>query len=127
MERRRQERTETNVHLSCRMPAMPCRAIVHDLSHSGCRIELGDANIELGGTALLDFPEASRFPGRVVWISGKQAGIRFERRLSGLAAVALGLDQPEEPAAAEPLEPAEDCRLGGLLQHWMRQLTSRSS
>ena len=124
MERRLEERTETNVLLTCRVPARPCRAIMHDLSHAGCRLELPDGNVKLGGTALVDLPGAAQVPGRVVWIRGNQAGIQFHRRLTGAAAVALGLDEPEpEPVAAEALEPAENSNLRGILRHWIRRLT----
>ena len=128
MERRLEERIETNVLLTCRVPARPCRAIMHDLSHAGCRLELPDGNIELGGTALIDLPGVSQVTGRVVWIRGNQAGIQFHRRLAGAAAVALGLEEPEpEPVEAESSEPAEDANLGGMLRHWIRRLTDRFS
>ena len=126
-ERRREQRTETNVHLSARMPARPSHAIVHDLSHDGCRIELGHANIEIGGTALLDFPGAPRYPGTVVWVRGNQAGIQFARRLAGPPAVALGLDAPEpEPVAHEADTPPAGEQVG-LLRHWIRRLTGKFS
>ena len=124
MERRREERTETNVHLSARMPARPTHAIIHDLSHEGCRIELGHANIEVGGTALLDLPHAPRWPGQVVWVRGNQAGVQFARRLRGAPAVALGLDEPE-PEAQEPEQPLQEQNFGGMLRHWIRRLTGK--
>jgi len=123
MERRRDERTETSVLLTCRVPARPCRAILHDLSHTGCRIELPDGNVELGGTALLDLPAAGQVTGRVVWVRGDVAGIEFLRRLSGATSIALGLDEPPEPVVAEPEEPIVEPNLRGLLRHWMRRLT----
>ena len=124
MERRRDERTGTSVLLTCRVPARPCRAVIHDLSHTGCRIELPEGNVELGGTALLDLPAAGQVTGRVVWVRGHVAGIRFLRRLSGPASIALGLDEPPEPAAPEPEEPFYEPNLRGMLRHWMRRLTS---
>jgi hypothetical protein len=124
MERRRDERTGTNVLLTCRVPARPCRAIMHDLSHTGCRIELPDGNVELGGTALLDLPAAGQVAGRVVWVRGHVAGIEFLRRLSGATSIALGLDEAPEPA--EPKEPFVEPNLRGLLRHWMRRLTGAS-
>jgi hypothetical protein len=123
MERRFLERIETNVHLTCRVPARPCRTILQDLSAHGCRLELPDANIELGGTVLLDLPGAARFPGRVVWVRGNVAGIHFFRQLTGAAAVALGIEEPEPEV--EPPAPVEDPDLKGFLQHWIRRLTGR--
>ena len=124
MERRVEDRIETNVLLTCRVPARPCRAIMHDVSHDGCRLELPEVNAELGGTALLDLPGADRFPGRVVWVRGTAAGIRFHRSLRGAPAVALGLDEPEPEPVAEP-EPALESGMQGLLRHWIRRLTGR--
>jgi hypothetical protein len=122
MERRREERTETNVLLTCRVPARPCRVVMHDLSHTGCRLELPEMNAPLGATALLDLPGATQFPGRVVWIRGNVVGIRFLRPLRGPAAVELGIEAAPEP---EPdLYPAaETSNLGGILRHWIRRLT----
>ena len=113
MERRREERTETNVLLTCRVPARPCRVVMHDLSHTGCRLELPEMNAPLGAT---------QFPGRVVWIRCNVVGIRFLRPLRGAAAVELGIEAAPEP---EPdLYPAaETSNLGGILRHWIRRLT----
>jgi hypothetical protein len=123
MERRLAERTETNVLLTCRVPARPCRATMLDVSHLGCSLEMPDANIELGGTALLDLPGAGEISGLVVWVRGKRAGVRFHRRLTGKAAVVLGLEEPEPEPAAEPLAAAGDSNLREMLRHWIRRLT----
>ena len=126
MERRHEERIETNVLLTCRVPARPVRAVMRDLSHTGCRLELPDAHVELGGTALVDLPGAGRVAGRVAWVRGRHCGIEFERPVRGAAAVALGLDAPDpEPAMAEPLQANEGPSLPGLLRHWIRRLTGR--
>jgi hypothetical protein len=125
MERRRDERNVTNVLLTCRVPARPCRAIMHDLSHTGCRLELPDANVERGSTALLELPGAGRASGHIVWTSGNVVGIEFYHRLRGAAAIALGLDEPEpEPAAPEPDERTDESLLRGILRHWIRRLTA---
>ena len=126
MERRVEDRIETNVLLTCRVPARPSRAIMHDLSHEGCRLELPQANAELGGTALLDLPGVAQVAGRVVWVRGTQAGIRFHRRLRGAVAVALGLDEPEPEPVYQP-EPAQEPKGEGLLRHWIRRLTGRKA
>lgn len=124
MERRRDERNETNVLLTCRIPARPCRAVMHDLSHIGCRLELPDATAELGGTALLELPGAERTSGLIVWTRGNVAGIEFHHRLGGAAAIALGLDEPNpEPVEPEPDEQVDESNLRGILRHWIRRLT----
>lgn len=128
MERRLEERRQTDVRLSCRIPASPLTAIMHDLSHHGCQIEVRSTNIELGGTALIDLPGAPRFRGRVMWKNGRLAGIRFERRLAGAVAVGMGLEIAEQPSVwAEPVEGGDHVGLPRLLRHWIRRLTSRIS
>ncbi len=128
MERRLEERTPTKVLLSCRIPASPRTVTMHDVSHHGCRLELPDSHIELGGTVLIDLPGAARFPGLVIWKHRKFAGIRFPRRLTAGAAIALGLDDPEPPQVATgPVEAEAPSGLPGLLRHWIRRLTSRAS
>jgi hypothetical protein len=126
MERRQDERIETNVLLTCRVPARPVRAVMRDLSHSGCRLELPDAHVELGGTALVDLPGAGQVAGRVAWVRGRHCGIEFERAVRGRAAVTLGLVPPEpEPVTLAPPEADDAPSLPGLLRHWMRRLTGR--
>ena len=75
MERRFDERIETHVQLTCRVPARPCRAIMHDLSRVGCRLEVTGSTVELGATAMIDLPGAAAVAGRVV-CPGGSAGIR---------------------------------------------------
>ena len=123
MERRLDERIETDVHLTCRVPARPCRAMMHDLSHTGCRLEFRDASVELGATALIDLPGA-QVAGRIVWIRGAVAGIQFDRRLGKGVSIALGLDEPE-PVVVE--ETPSESKVGGLLRHWIRRLSDRFS
>jgi hypothetical protein len=123
-ERRYDARIETKVHMTCRIPARPCRTTMQDVSHFGCRLDVPEGNVELGGTVLVDLPGAAMFPGRVVWIRGSQVGVRFLRRLRGAPAVALGLEQAEPEVVlesqSEPRSKAE-----GLLSHWFRRLTGR--
>ena len=90
MERRLAERMETNVQLICRVPARPCRAFMQDLSHTGCRLEIPDALIELGGTAVIDLC-GRPITGQVVWVRGNVAGVKFQRRLPQSVAIAIGV------------------------------------
>jgi hypothetical protein len=103
------------------MPARPQRAIVHDVSRHGCRIEVPGGPIELGGTAQIEVPGTANISGQVVWTKGRVAGVRFERALGGAAAVALGLEQPAPVEAAPEIDFAEPA--GGILRHWFRRLT----
>ena len=121
MERRAAERIPVSLNLTCRVPASPCRATIHDISHRGCRIEVPGGPVELGGTALMELSTGSRMVGRVVWVKGRTAGIRFERSLDKATAIAVGLEEAEP---AQPvLEPVIAHDNGkGLLHHWFRRL-----
>lgn len=121
MERRAEDRIPISLSLTCRIPASPCRATIHDISHRGCKLEVPGKPVELGGTALMELPGSARVTGRVVWIKGRTAGIRFERSLNRAAAIAVGLEQPE-PVEAKPQMVYEN--RDGLLRHWFRRLTS---
>lgn len=123
MERRAAERVEVTLNMTCRMPAFPRRVTIHDVSESGCKLELRGAPIETGGTTLLEVPGCgTSIAGRIVWNQGSVAGVEFERPLSRAAAIAFGLVQPEaEPVVVEVVPE----RATGLLRHWFRQLTRR--
>ncbi|MGZ3270007.1 MAG: PilZ domain-containing protein [Croceibacterium sp.] len=121
-ERRSAERLTIEVSLTCRMPARPLRSVVRDISHHGCRIEVSAGQIELGGTALLELPGVGHVSGRVVWIHGKAAGVRFDRALGRPAAVALGLEEPKPVEASPVSEIAMPPQ--GILHHWFRRLTA---
>ena len=127
MERRRDERVGTNMHLMCRVPARPRAAFMHDLSHTGCRLEFREQDLEPGGTVLLE-PAGVRqqITGQVVWRNGHEVGIQFDRWLGNSASVALGLAEPEpEPDLVSVDE--QDEGLSGLLRHWMRRLAGHNA
>ena len=127
MERRLDERIETNVQLTCRVPARPCRAVMHDVSRVGCRIEVAGAAVELGATALIDLPGA-QVAGRVVWLRGNVAGIQFNRRLGKAASIALGLEEPQpEEAVSGHADIANIPSRESFLKHWMRRLSGRAA
>lgn len=122
MERRFTDRVPTEVGVSCRVPASPERAMLIDLSRSGCRLEFGRHNIDAGATVNLDFRAGKPVGGEVVWTDGAYAGVRFHSGLPRPVAIEFGLEQPEprpEPElASEAGGPVE-----GLLRHWMRRVT----
>ena len=120
--RRQNERVETDIGLTCRVPAQPTPVKIVDLSRDGCRIEARQRRLEQGGSIVFDMPNGDRTSGQVMWVKGYTAGIRFSRGLRPLTAKSLGLTIPgyvEEPAAkAEPLEPQDRG-----LHHWFRSVT----
>lgn len=104
------------------MPAFPRTVTIHDVSESGCRLEMRGAQIEVGGTTLFEVPGAQSIAGRIVWTHGNVAGVQFDQPLSRAAAIAMGLIEPEpEPVAVETAAPA---RPQGLLHHWLRRQTA---
>lgn len=125
MERRARPRNEANVKLSCRVPARPRSAELQDVSREGCRLRLNGSHAEFGATALIDLPSAPEFPGRVVWINGNIAGIRFDRPIKTATAVALGLEDPaEETATTEAQINGSSPNIEQLLRHWIRRLAA---
>jgi hypothetical protein len=126
MERRRELRIETNVALDCRMPAMPRKGFMDDVSSQGCRLRIPVGQLELGSTVLVDLPRAPRFPGTIVWLDSIHAGVRFDRRLGRQTSIALGLEDPEPEPDLE-LVAIEQSTRQGLLRHWMRRISAAFS
>lgn len=124
LERRISDRFETDVVLTCRVPASPVPARIVDLSHSGCRVRLHDLHLELGGSITLELANGDRVAGEIVWSHGSNAGVRFHRRLRGSAAVFLGIEQP---APVEPEAVPDLPETTGIISHWYRRLTSAFS
>ena len=118
-ERRRKDRVETDIDLNCRIPAQPSKARILDLSHQGCRVELGPRqHAESGATIVLDMPNGDRVSGQIIWIRRREAGVRFARQLSSRTAVFLGIEEPVETQVV--VTPVEEP--SGLLHHWMRRI-----
>ncbi len=120
-ERRRKERVAADIGLDCRIPAQPSKARILDLSHEGCRIELGATqHAERGATILLDIPNGDRVKGQVMWVRRREAGVRFSRQLASPTAVFLGIEEPVETQVV--VTPAAE-EQGGLLHHWFRRIS----
>ena len=123
LNRRDRERVAVDVFIACRVPAVPIRARLCDISRSGCRIRFADRAPECGSSVSVDLGAGSPVFGEIVWQTGYEAGVRFRGGLSSAQAVHLGLESPppvEERIAAAPVAPSH-----GLLSHWMRRISSR--
>ena len=81
MERRYSDRVPTEVGVSCRVPASPEKAVLIDLSRSGCRLEFSHRRVDQGATVNLDFQLGQPIGGQVVWTEGAFAGVRFHTAL----------------------------------------------
>lgn len=126
MERRYNDRVPTEVGVSCRVPASPEKAVLIDLSRSGCRLEFSRKRVDQGATVNLDFQVGQPIGGQVVWTDGPHAGVRFHSALPKPVAIEFGL----EPCAIDAGTPDPDisapqtqAQAEGLLRHWVRRLT----
>lgn len=125
IERRAGDRFETDVTLTCRVPASPVPARILDLSHTGCKVGFRNLHLEIGGSITLELANGDRIAGEIVWSHGSVAGVRFHRRLRSSAAIFLGIEEPAAPVAEVDLENAQPAK--GVLSHWYRRLTSAFS
>lgn len=78
--------------LPCRVPAKLEKAILSDISLTGCRIELFDAVPQKGSTIVFEVNAADHFAGEIVWVRGFEAGVRFTNQLSAPVRTALDLN-----------------------------------
>ncbi len=122
-ERRGSERLQVQAAATCRVPASPHKVTVLDVSYDGCRLAFERTAVSIGSTVNLVLGR-SRVAGQVVWTSGIEVGIRFDRPLPSEAAVVVGL---EEAAAQAPVEVfvAEAAPSAGL-RHWIRRVLGLS-
>ena len=121
-ERRTRDRVETDIGIMCRIPALPGSARILDLSHRGCKLELGKrVGAAIGATILLDMPDGEHVSGQIVWVEKNVVGVRFSRSLSGATAVLLGIENAPEVQVV--LSPAAEPVKTGLLNHWFRRVS----
>jgi hypothetical protein len=126
MERRYSDRVPTEVGVSCRVPASPEKAVLIDLSRSGCRLEFSHRRVDQGATVNLDFQLGQPIGGQVVWTEGAFAGVRFHTALPKPVAVEFGLEPCSiEAGGTDSAPPAPEAQASpqGLLRHWVRRLT----
>ena len=84
MRTRTAHRQGSNIVLDCRMPVRPARALLCDISDTGCRIEVFDGHALKGSTIFFEIDGRAEFAGQIVWVRGTEAGVRFMHRLSPL-------------------------------------------
>ena len=92
MNQRATNRKSSNIVLDCVVLGREERAIICDVSPTGCRVELFDGNIpQRGSTIIFEVADPIYFAGEVVWVRGGEAGVRFTRKLSKEVHAALEL------------------------------------
>lgn len=92
MQERSSVRRSTNLVLPCRVPAKLEKAILSDISLTGCRIELFDGTPQKGSTIIFEVSESDHLAGEIVWVRGSEAGVRFSHKLSAPVRSALDLN-----------------------------------
>ena len=125
-DRRATPRIDTTLAVLCRIPASPQRATILDLSRTGCRMSLTESNTPIGATINVQSLQGLKFTGVIVWSTGVQIGVRFEKSLSERDLAELtGQGEPECLVSLEPREPITSAPR----DHWIRRafrLLSRS-
>lgn len=92
MDLRGTDRKPSNLVLECVVLGRTERAILCDVSPTGCRIEMFDGVVpQRGSTIVFEVRDPIYFAGEVVWVSGNEAGVRFTRPLSREVSNALEL------------------------------------
>ena len=91
MQTRTTNRQGSDIVLNCRAPVHPARAILCDISETGCRIELFDGYVNKGSTIFFEIDERNELAGQVVWVRGNEAGVKFMHKLSGRVRAVLEL------------------------------------
>ena len=117
MERRSEGRVSLYLRATGRAPARPQAVTILDLSPTGCRAVLSNFAVP-GSTINIDLLPGLNIRGMVMWSSGMEVGVRFQRRLKTSEAIELGL-QHGPPAPKRPAYVPQEAQSG--LQHWVRK------
>ncbi|MBX7539631.1 PilZ domain-containing protein [Qipengyuania sphaerica] len=84
MQTRETNRQGSNIVLNCRTPVARAQAILCDISHTGCRIELFDGHVSKGQTIFFEIDERNELAGQIMWVRGNEAGVKFMHKLSAV-------------------------------------------
>ena len=80
--------------------------ILSDLSTEGCAVNLAASLLRVGQQVAIRMSSLESLPGRVRWVKGRRAGVKFDRPLYGpvvehLVRVQVGTEP--EPSAPPPV------------------------
>ncbi|RVQ69619.1 PilZ domain-containing protein [Croceicoccus ponticola] len=109
MTRRDNERLDSDRLVDCRMDGRSFKAVLYNVSVTGCMIEMEFNQVGEGDRLFLKAEGNIRLSGLVVWQNERNAGVRFDDPLHEAVVRFLGYD-PVRSA----LEPPTD-RFGRLL------------
>lgn len=103
MSRREHERLDSDRHVECRVEGRSFRAVLYNVSISGCMIEMPLNRLSEGDWVHIKADGNIRMSGTVMWHDERNAGIRFEKPLHEAVVRFLGYD----PAKGEPVLPTD--------------------
>jgi len=92
MKRRECERLDSDRSVDCRMDGKHFRAVLYNVSVTGCMIEMDYNHVGQGDRLYLRADGNIRMGGLVVWQNGKNAGVRFDDPLHEAVVRFLGYD-----------------------------------
>ena len=117
-DRRSRKRVSAEAEITCRIPAIPKRVKLLDVSASGCRLKVSGMRVEPGATVHIDLPGGDSVSGRAVWYEASKLGVRFDSELDDDQSIALGLLNADAKLATAHIEPLEQQPRKA---HWLRR------
>ena len=117
-DRRSRKRVSAEAEIICRIPAIPKRVKLLDVSASGCRLKVSGMRVEPGATVHIDLPDGGCVSGIAIWYEASKLGVRFYTELDDNQAVALGLMSAEAKVATAHFEQLDEQPRKA---HWLRR------
>ena len=117
-DRRSRKRVLAEADITCRIPAIPKRVKLLDVSASGCRLKVSGMRVEPGATVHIDLPDGGCLSGTAIWYEAGKIGVNFDSELDDDQAVALGLMSAKARPATAHVEPIEQQPRKA---HWLRR------
>lgn len=92
MNRRENQRLDSDRMAECRTEGRTFKAVLYNVSTTGCMIEMSFCQVSESDRIYLKVEGNIRVGGVIVWLDGKNAGIRFDEPLHEAVVRFLGYD-----------------------------------
>ncbi len=92
MNRRENRRLDSDRMVECRTDGRTFKAVLYNVSTTGCMIEMSFCQVAEGDRLFIKADGNIRMGGMIVWLDGKNAGIRFDEKLHEAVVRFLGYD-----------------------------------
>ncbi|MGX7925168.1 PilZ domain-containing protein [Tsuneonella sp. HG094] len=123
MERRSNDRTRTQIATICRVPATPEKAVIRDLSTTGCRLAFKHwVPVQVGTTCHIDLGSGRVVTGRVLRVDTLSCGVAFDSALDDETAADIGLNDQTATVTTQPPDEYEYPDQSQGAPHWLRGL-----